>query len=200
MLQPSLSTSSARRYAGGAIALHWMIAALIVANIVLGVMGRDAHGLSRLQLLQLHKSIGLTVLLLTFARLAWRLTHRPPALPQDMPRWERLLAHVVHVGLYVIMFGLPLSGWAVVSTHPTAPAIRIFDTIPWPWFPFVRDLAPAAMKAAHEAFSNTHVLLGRITLALILLHVAGAVKHVIFRDGIVWRMLPLGVFLPRRNR
>jgi cytochrome b561 len=200
MQQPLLSTSPARRYAGGAIALHWIIAALIVANIVLGVMGRDAHGLSRLQLLQLHKSIGLSVLVLTFARLAWRLTHRPPALPQDMPRWERPLAHVVHVGLYVIMFGLPLSGWAVVSAHPTAPAIRIFDTIPWPWFPFVRDLAPAAMKAAREAFSNTHVLLGRITLALILLHVAGAVKHTIFRDGIVWRMLPLGVFLPRRNR
>jgi cytochrome b561 len=199
MEQPLTTTSPARRYTGGAIVLHWIIAALIVANIVLGVVGRDAHGLSRLQLLQLHKSIGLTVLLLSLARLGWRLTHRPAALPREMPRWERLLAHTVHVGLYVIMFGLPLSGWAVVSTHPTAPAIRIFDAIPWPWFPFVRDLAPAAMKAAHEAFSNTHVLLGRITLALVLLHLAGAAKHMVFRDGVVWRMLPLGVFAPRRR-
>lgn len=199
MEQPQTTTTPARRYTGGAIVLHWIIAALIVTNIVLGVVGRDAHGLSRLQLLQLHKSIGLTVLLLSLARLGWRLTHRPPALPREMPRWERLLAHVVHVGLYVIMFGLPLSGWAVVSTHPTAPAIRIFDAIPWPWFPFVRDLAPAAMKAAHETFSNTHVLLGRITLALVLLHLAGAVKHMAFRDGVVWRMLPLGVFAPRRR-
>ena len=200
MEQPQTPTSRARRYSGGAIVLHWIIAALIVANIALGVVGRDAHGLSRLQLLQFHKSIGLTVLLLSVARLAWRLSHRPPPLPDAMPRWERLLAHAAHIGLYAIMFGLPLSGWAVVSTHPTAPPIRIFDAIPWPWFPWVRDLAPSAMKAVHDAFSNTHVLLGRITLALILLHVAGAVKHMIFRDGIAWRMLPLGVFLPRRNR
>ncbi len=190
----------ARRYAAGAILLHWTIAVLIIANIVLGVTGRDAHGLAKLQILQTHKSIGLTILLLSLVRLAWRLTHRPPPLPTQMPRWERWLAYLAHLALYVIMFLLPLSGWAMVSTRPTAPPIRIFDIIPWPWFPGVRELAPAAMKSVHEATAGTHALLGQITLVLILLHLAGAVKHMVFRDGVVWRMAPLGLFLPRGKR
>lgn len=189
---------NSRRYATTSIALHWTIAALIVGNIALGVIGRDAHPPEKFEILGYHKSIGLTILMLSILRLAWRISHRPPALPASMPRWERGLAHGVHAGLYVIMIGLPLSGWIAVTTAVPALPIHYFGIAPWPYFPFVRELGADQLAKAHLGFTLTHATLGKITLGLLALHIAGALKHMITRDGVVWRMVPLGILLSRR--
>jgi len=198
--QYEASPNRMQRYSNGAILLHWAIAGLIVLNIVIGVCMRDMGEASKLDFIQAHESIGLSVLMLSLIRIAWRLAHWPPAFPPDTRRWERWLARSVHVGLYLIMFALPLSGWIVVSTRMTLPPISVFGVVPWPWFPTVRDLASGHSGEIGGIPFQTHVWLGRITLLLILLHLAGAIKHAIFRDGIVWRMLPFGLLLPRRAK
>jgi cytochrome b561 len=198
--QRGTPSNQLRRYSNGAIVLHWAIAGLIISNIIIGVRMRDMEGASKLDFIQAHESIGLSVMMLSLIRIGWRVVHRPPTLPPDMRRWERWLAHSVHAGLYLIMFALPLSGWILVSTKITLPPISLFGAVPWPWFPIVHDLASSNPKEFGGTAALAHVLLGRITLLLILLHLAGAIKHMTFRDGIVWRMLPLRPLLPRRPR
>ena len=188
-----------RRYATGSIVLHWTIAALILTNIPLGVIGRDAPAPEKLDILAYHKSIGLTVLTLSVLRLAWRLLHRPPALPTAMRRWERALAHLVHAGLYLVMIGVPLTGWIAVSSAAPAVPIRYFGIAPWPYFPMVRSLGADALGRVHFGFALSHSVLGKVMLGLLVLHLAGALKHMVLRDGIVWRMAPLAIFLPRRR-
>ncbi len=198
--QQETSFTRLHRYSNGAILLHWAIAALIASNIVVGVRMRDMEGASKLDFIQAHETIGLSVLILSLIRIAWRVTHRPPALPPGTRSWERWLARGVHVGLYVIMFALPLSGWIVVSTRISLPPISLFVVVPWPWFPVVHDFASSHAGQIGKIPFQTHVWLGRTTLLLILLHLAGAMKHAIFRDGVAWRMLPFGLLLPRRPK
>jgi cytochrome b561 len=186
-----------RRYAAGSIVLHWAIAALILTNIPLGVIGRDAPAPEKLDILAYHKSIGLTVLTLSVLRLAWRLLHRPPALLTAMPRWERALAYIVHVGLYLVMIGVPLTGWIAVSSAAPAIPIRFFGMAPWPYFPMVRSLGADTLGRVHLDFAVSHSVLGKVMLGLLVLHLVGALKHMALRDGIVWRMAPLAIFLPR---
>ena len=103
-----------RRYSGGAILLHWTIALALGFQLALGFsMPKDESGFA---LYQLHKSVGITILLLSLARLAWRLTHRPPLAVEG--GLQGFLAKSVHTLLYVFMIGMPLTGWAVVSTSP----------------------------------------------------------------------------------
>ena len=105
------------RYDAVAIGLHWLIALGILALIAIGLtMTRmDLGPMAKFQLYQLHKSIGITVLLAAMLRVLWRLTHRPPALPDAMPRLERKAAKGAHAALYAFLFFLPLTGWALVS-------------------------------------------------------------------------------------
>ncbi len=187
-----------QRYATGSIILHWTIAALIFTNIPLGVIGRDAHPPEKIAILGYHKSIGLTVLLVSLLRLAWRLMHRPPALPATMPRLQRAAARAVQISLYCLMIGLPLSGWISVSAYLSAPPIRYLGVMPWPYFPFVRDLPAGDLGRLHAGFALTHSVLGKLMLALLVLHIGGALKHMIARDGILWRMAPIRIFRARR--
>ena len=105
----------ALRYSTVAIVLHWSIAALVLYNLTSGLM----KSLLPPGFFQFHVSSGVTILILSVVRVAWRLTHRPPPkLP--MHAWERGLAHVVHFLLYVAMLLVPFSGWALVSARPPA--------------------------------------------------------------------------------
>ncbi len=110
------SQDIAFRYTKVAIALHWTIAALILYNLTSGLL---KPVLPRPFFL-FHISSGITILLLTLARIAWRLTHRPPPL-LPIKTWERGLAHGVHFLLYALMLLMPLSGWALVSATPPVP-------------------------------------------------------------------------------
>jgi len=192
MSQTAQDTASGeRRYAAVAIGLHWLIAALIVANILIAWTFEELKGLALFNQLQLHKSVGITVLILSLGRLGWRLTHRPPPMPAHMARWEKLAAHAAHWGFYVIMIGLPITGWIMVSASTTNIPTVLFKTIPWPHIGFVHALPTGERKGIDDAMSETHELLGKLTYVLIVLHVAAALKHQVWnKDGLIWRMAP----------
>jgi cytochrome b561 len=198
MIEQTAALGESRRYATVSIILHWTIAVLIVVNIALGVTARDAHPHVQPVILGYHESIGLTVLILSILRLVWRILNPMRALPESMSRWERGLARAVHAGFYIIMIGMPLTGWLAVSSSLVGSPIHYFGVATWPFFPLVRGLPAGQLARVHLGVSLTHSTLGKITLGLLALHVAGALKHMATRDGIAWRMAPIGIFLPRR--
>ena len=185
------TAASERRYAAVAIGLHWLIAALIVTNILIAWQFDDLKGLAKFNQLQLHKSVGITVLVLSLARLGWRFTHRPPPLPAHMPRWEKIAALAAHWGFYGIMIGLPITGWIMVSASPTNIPTLLFKTLPLPHIGFVHTLPLAQRKGIDDLMGDVHEKLAWITYALIVLHVGAALKHQVWdRDGLIWRMAP----------
>lgn len=183
-------------YGAVAVTLHWLIAAAILANIWFGVTMVDSEDYA---LYQTHKSLGLTILALSLLRLGWRLMNPPPPLPADMPRWERIAAHLSHWGFYALMIGVPLGGWALISASPSSD----FVTTKW-WGLFEVPLIPplpelADRKALAHQFEELHEFFGLYGfLALLALHVAAALKHHLWdRDVVLTRMIP---FLPRPDR
>lgn len=169
------------RYSTGAIWFHWTIAVLVIVNILIGLFHENL--LAGVSAMPLHKSIGITVLVLSAGRLAWRLTHRPPALPAAMAGWEKLGAKAVHWTLYAMMFVLPLTGWAMSSNPEHPRPLTWFGLFPVPLLP----VAPQAAGAAHQA----HVLLGWAMGALVLLHVLAALRHhLLLRDRVLVAMAP----------
>src|SRR3954464_14277443 len=107
---------AAQRYAAPAIVLHWLIALAIICQIVLASRMDGPPTPESFAVTQLHKSIGITILLLSLLRLGWGVMASPAPLPATLTRWERVLAGLTHVGFYVIMIGMPLTGWLMVST------------------------------------------------------------------------------------
>ncbi|QNQ09672.1 cytochrome b/b6 domain-containing protein [Sphingomonas alpina] len=183
--------SGARSYTRVAIALHWIIALCLLGQIALGWGLNDVpDGPARYAAFQLHKSIGISILLLSVARLAWRLLHpAPPGEP--MPRWQRLASGVVHWGLYAIMIGLPATGWIMVSTSKLAIPTRLFGLVPWPSIPGLSNLEPATRAIWNSFGSNGHAVLVYVTIALLVLHLGAVLKHqLIDRDRVFARMAP----------
>jgi cytochrome b561 len=185
-------TGSLSRYSTVAVILHWLIAVLILANILIAwKFNTMPQGLAFFQIIQLHKSIGITVLLLSVLRLVWRLVNPPPALPAHMPAWEKFAANAVHWGFYVIMLGMPLSGWAMVSTSKYNLPTLLYGKIPWPHIAPLHNLAQPAKEAVSHWSQTTHGALAWLAYALIVLHVGAALKHIfIDRDDVVARMIP----------
>jgi cytochrome b561 len=185
-------------YSSVAITLHWLIALGILTNIALAWYFGALKGAEAIPPIQLHKSIGITVLLLTLIRIGWRLLHRAPTLPEHMPTWEKWAAKATHFVFYLLMLGLPLSGWAMVSASPLIkvhPTV-LYGVIPWPSFPALPS-DPDQLHAARKLFGKTHELLGWVAYASIALHVAAALKHqLIDRDDVLARMIP---FLRRKT-
>ena len=172
------------RYTRVAIGFHWTIAALIVVNLAIGLLHDFLKGVP---LIPLHKSIGITVLVLSIARLAWRLAHPAPALPAGVPGWQRAASAATHWALYALMILMPLTGWWFVSAATKRYPLDWFGLFPVPFLP-VSSGGPFNREA--------HELLGWTMLALILLHVAAALKHhLVDRDTVLLRMLPAA---PRR--
>jgi cytochrome b561 len=115
-------------------------------------------------------------------RLAWRAGHKPAALEASMPQWQKLAAQAVHVLLYVLLFAIPLSGWLMSSA-------KGFQTVYLGVLP-LPDLLPKD-KALGDMLSEVHAALNFIMLALVVTHVAAALKHhFINGDGTLVRMLP----------
>lgn len=195
--------SDSRGYTAVAIVLHWAIAAAIVANVLLGWWMHEAIEAPQTAArafvgYQVHKSIGLSVLALSLARLAWRLAHPPPALPARMPAWEKRVARAVHWTFYGLLLLIPLSGWLYVSagwSHETGRPL----SAPTIWFGlfevphlFGLDRAAPALRASIAAAAiETHEALVWAMLALLVLHVAAALKHwLIDRDEVLAHMAP----------
>jgi len=199
-LAPAAPAAGGRStYSSVAIALHWLIATLMLTNIGLAWYFTHLPKLEQFGPSGIHKSIGLTVLLLTLIRIAWRLVNKPPPLPDHMATWERWAARGTHYVFYLLMLGLPLSGWAMVSASPLyARHPATLWGLPWPRFPFATlGVGGDQLHAAQHVSAFTHEKLAWVAYAVIVLHVAAALKHhLIDRDDVLTRMLPL---LPGRR-
>jgi cytochrome b561/polyisoprenoid-binding protein YceI len=168
------------RYSLVAIILHWAIAALLAFQISVGWALEDL-GARGFALYQWHKSVGITILLLTLLRIVVRYWKPRPAKLEG--GWQGALASGVHVGLYAFMLGAPLTGWALVSTAKVKVPTLLFGILPLPHLPL-----PASV---HSLAENGHGLIAWLGIALFLLHVAGALRHhFLMRDGLIWRMIP----------
>ncbi len=183
---------SRTRYTTVAIVIHWLIAAAIIFQIILGWrMGDGPKGPTTFALFQLHKSIGFTILLLSLLRLVWKLLNPVPPPPVDQARWEQVAAKLVHVGFYVIMIGLPLTGWILVSASRTPIPTLLFGTVPWPHLPLLPELAEGAKHAWREAGEIGHGVLVKLTYLLLVLHLGAVAKHQILdRDAVFGHMAP----------
>ncbi len=183
-----------QRYTAVAIALHWAIALLIVGMIAFGWILEDmagGPGSQKVALIQVHKSIGITILLLSVARLVWRLMNPPPPEP-PMPQWQKLLATSVHILLYVLIIAMPLAGWIMASAS-TAHDTRFFGTLEVS-LPGFAGMDAEARKSIEEGFRSVHGNLAWVIIAMLALHIAGALKHqFIDKDGLIARMAP-GLF------
>src|ERR1700761_1102208 len=186
------SITGRTRYATGAILLHWIIALAIVAQVSLAWRFGDDHSPTGFALTQLHKSIGITVLLLSVLRLVWRLINPPPPEPVGLAGWEKAASQIVHWGFYVFMIGMPLTGWIMVSASKTQIPTLLYGVVPWPNIPGIDTLAPAAKHMWSKFGHQSHSTLALGFYGLFVLHVAGALKHQFFdRDTpILSRMAP----------
>jgi cytochrome b561 len=179
------------RYTRTAVVLHWLVAVLIVVNIVLG-LGAESLPDDWVRLaIDAHKSTGITVLGLALLRILWRVAHPPPPLPRTYARWERFAAHAAHGALYALMLLLPLSGWLHDSawkdaaTHP----MQLFGLVPWPRIAFIEHIEPVTKETLHDLFYAFHTGFGYVLYALVALHVGGALKHQLFdREAELERM------------
>lgn len=174
--------NSPRRWGSLAQLLHWVIVALIIVQAYLGLTAAGQSLAKRLGTLAVHKSVGITILGLAVLRLAWRWMNPTPPLPNDLKPYERMLAHFTHGALYVLLFAMPLSGWMMSSARG----------FPVSWFNRVQlpDLVPKS-KPLYDAMLQTHDLLAWALAAVVVLHVAAALKHhYVLKDDVLRRMLP----------
>lgn len=172
------------RYTRIAMILHWLIAVLIMLNVALiwsvNLIPEDNIRL----VIDAHKSFGITVLGLVLMRIMWRAANRPPPLPDTYPPAEKAAAHGAHIALYVLMIGLPLSGWMHDSAWKAAGEIPmyLFGLFQWPRIGWIMSVEPAFKERLHDVFGGIHVWLSYALYALVGLHIVAALKHQ-FWDG-----------------
>lgn len=188
----SRDLSGQQRYTAVAIALHWAIAFLIVGLIAVGwIMEGMPPGPDQFAVIQLHKSFGITVLLLSVARIVWRLMNRPPAEP-PMPQWQSFASRAVHVLFYILIIAMPLTGWIMASASGDAPT-RFFGLVDIR-LPGIPALDADTRHGIEDGFETLHSNLAWVIVALLVLHVGAALKHhFIDKDGLLARMAP-GLF------
>ncbi len=168
-------------YTRTAVGLHWLIAAFILAALFMGwTMTAMPVSPQKLKVYNWHKWVGVTVLGLAVLRLLWRLTHRPPALPAMVPAWQRGAAHAGHALLYVLMIGMPVTGW--IYSNLTGYPVVYLGRIPLP------DLVERNRELA-DTWVQVHATLGIILAVVVAGHVLAALYHqFIVRDGTLLRM------------
>ena len=190
------------KYTNVAIALHWLIGIAILFMFVLGwfmtelpketpkTTSFDIFNLGlitweveeaqsqRSFYFNLHKSVGLSLLMLIVLRMYWRFTHRPPAFLNSMKLWEKRLAKATHHALYLLMFLIPLSG--IIMSAGSKYGIKWFGIKVIPGFDD---------KAIRELFFQFHEIFGLLLLLLLIFHILGATKHsIVDKDGTLRRM------------
>lgn len=169
------------KYDRVAAAFHWITALLVIALIILGIGGEavgNLFGMTGLETIFLHKSLGITVFFVVLARLGWRLTHKPPPLPETTPAWQRRAASAVHRSFYGFLLGLPVLGYLLSSGSP----------FPLEWFG--HELPKANVpKSVSDTADEIHVVGGLVLTGLLVLHVGAALWHqFVTRDGLLTRM------------
>jgi cytochrome b561 len=186
------------RYTQLAIIFHWLVAAFIIVNVLLMWVVDSLPDADQRPVINLHKSIGITVLGLAIMRLLWRFANPPPAMPASYAPWERRAAHSAHWILYGLIFLLPLTGWIHDSAWKGAPQhpLNLYGVVPWFRIGFIQNQDPATKEQIHALFSQLHTSLAYVLYAMVAVHVAGALKHQFLdREPELQRMLP-GAALP----
>lgn len=181
------------RYTPAAIGLHWLVAVLILVMLGVGLtMVRLPNTIAKFQLIQLHKSVGITILALVAARLLWRFTHPAPMLPAHMAAWQKAAAHASHYLLYILMFAMPLSGWVMSDAAGYHPS----------WFGVDVPQLVAHNPPLAKTLGLFHNYGAYLLIALLCAHVGAALlHHVWYRDNVLRRMLPaaLAKAIPQPN-
>ncbi|MCY7398542.1 MAG: cytochrome b [Sphingomonas bacterium] len=169
------------RYTRTAIVLHWTIAALVVAMISLGQIMTEVPRQTSLRgaLFNVHKSLGLLVLGLVVLRLAWRIAHRPPALPVEIPAWNRQLAGLTHGAFYVLLLAQPLLGYFA----------SVFGKYGVKFFGIALPAWGSDNPAVREPFLAAHYLVADLLVGLIALHLAGVLWHRFAGRPALWRRM-----------
>lgn len=157
------------KYSRGAIILHWVIGLLIIGNIAGAMLSEGLPRDTRMAVMNLHKAFGITILVLAIVRIGWRVTHRPPAKPPELAIWEIWLSRAVHFIFYALMILLPLSGWVWMSAN--GKPISMFGLFDMPSLPVGQS------KELADIMHDRHEFLGLTMLALVALHILGALKH-----------------------
>lgn len=182
-----MTSNTILKYDRVQIILHWLIAVIILAMIALGLYMVELPKQSELPegeesvrafYFLLHKSLGLTAAMLIVIRVIWRLTHKAPALPDTISKWQQRAAGVVQGLLYVVMIAMPMSGY-LQSMYSS------YDTKFWG---IVLPRLAEADSVMRDTFSEVHEVLAIILITLISLHIAAVIKHHIAKAGISERM------------
>ena len=165
--------------------LHWLIVGLVSIQFFTELASPGVFaGVTEDGLTAWHLAVGPTILLLMLVRLAWRLTHPPPPPPRDLPPSLRLISRATHWAFYALLLVLPILGWVAASGFGARPSI--LGLIPLP-------AIAAKSKSFGEFWGGVHGFVAWVVLALIALHVAGALYHALAKeDGVFQRMLPFG--------
>ncbi len=192
MTERSHLRADAAVYDPVAVALHWLLAVLIVGSFFAGLYMVDLHfSPLRFRLFNWHKWAGMAVLALSVARLVWRASGHPaPALPPGVPSWQLAAYRITHLAFYALFFAVPLLGWLYTSAVG----------VPVVWFGWLAlpDLTPVDKSLADGMFKPLHSVTSYMLAALVVLHIGAALKHqLVDRDHLLVRMWP---WWPSRSR
>ncbi|HZU63914.1 MAG TPA: cytochrome b/b6 domain-containing protein [Novosphingobium sp.] len=184
---------SPARYTAVAVVLHWLVAIGIFYNLWAGLGFDDLWAAvdkgalpaeTARAAVELHKSIGITVLGLVVLRVLWKIGHPAPAPLAGLKPWEKKLSIGIHHLLYLLIVLVPFSGWLHDSAWKAAAShpLVLFNTVPWFRLPLFGGLDDAGKDHWHAIFGGIHAIGAKVLIAALLLHVAGALKHQ-FLDG-----------------
>lgn len=183
-----MTSRTIARYDRVQIILHWVIAVIVLAMIGLGLYMVELPKQSELPpgeesvrafYFLVHKSLGITAAMFIVWRVLWRLTHKAPALPDTVSKWHKKLASIVQGLLYAVMIAMPMTGYI-------QSMLSSYDTKFWG---IVLPRLAEADSALRDNFTEIHKVLAFVFIALIVLHIAAAIKHRIDKTGIFERML-----------
>lgn len=188
------------RWSPVAIVFHWTMAAMVAFQLGWGWwMGRLPVGGGKVAAYDVHFAVGVLMLVLILGRFGWRMLAPGPINDADKPGWQSAAADITHWVFYLCLFGLPLSGWLMVSATAREQELALVGVIPWPLIP-LQDLSHVSAWDVEAVAEWTHWGLIVTLLLLIPIHVGGALKHhLIDRDDVLHGMLPV-VPLPERRR
>lgn len=178
-------SSEVESYSGLMKLYHWLVALLVLAQILVGFFrGYIAEQSVRTNLMMLHKSFGLTLVVVSLLFMICGIFSRKPMWPQAMPAWKRFCARVVHTLLYLITFVMAVSGWCMSTAAGYTPSWFGFVSIAAPWVPQSKPLA--------HVFSTVHSCCAWVLVVLVGIHLLAALKHQFLeRDHILRRMMPM---------
>ncbi|CEK10601.1 cytochrome b [Legionella hackeliae] len=174
---------AAAEYTKGFKFIHWFIALLVILMLGAGFFLDDLPEEYMGTAYMMHKSIGLTILFLMIFRLIWVSYKGRIPLPESVPAWERVFSRVVQYSLYLFLILMPLSGWIMSVAAQRTPSYFGLLSLPLPWVKPDKQLA--------HFMEDVHGIIAWVLIGLIVLHIAGALKHHFYdKDSVLQSMLP----------